>query len=729
MSQIQVEISTSLEGLIHMLTADRATCIVFFTNDLPHGDSNHTLSLNIFVGCSGHRVPSVLLDYGSTLNVCLLATTVVVGFEPSDFESSSQQFEPMTIHAERVITIQSTGDSYSTSVPVLEISHGDDDLFLTGFTFDEIQTVEVDQFCRDHAALSFDEHGSTVERVKARLTHTPFDYLVCPYNMSFPDYFVRAPELQTHSDGIIEGFSIIQEVKLQRLVHPLQLSNGAPDTYASTLVAPSFLDHMSLMTLYFPDKIDGIVQPELALPFDLFRVSVIEVAEEIHIAPTLEFSNDERDGLAQLLRSYLDVYAWSYEDMSGLDPSIVNEEIQKQLSIGFLSMVEYPEWLANVIPISKNEGKVRVCVDFRDLNKASPNDDFSLPHIDMLVDSIVDHLILSFMDKFSRYIQILMALEDMEKMSFITEWGTYCYRVMSFGLKNVGATYQRATTTIFQDMMHWDVKFRLRLNPKKCTFGVTSGKLLGYMVSERGIEVDSYKIRVILDMPAPRTESEIRGFLGRLQYINRFIARLIDICEPIFRLLRKSQPTVWDDQCYLGRSPRMHVSLARCFGKGANYLLFELRHYITEYSVHLISRLDPLRYSFDRPTLVGRLMRWLVLLTEFDIHYVTQKFIRGNIIVDHLASLPVLMVERLMMTFQIRSGSQQSNASNGSQIRVEMKKLEPMEADHSKLKANFAGLRNQPLACEISLRLRNDFAAILFVCEISQPFCTPAKFS
>ena len=66
------------------------------------------------------------------------------------------------IHEGRVITIQSTRDSYSTSVPVLEISHGDDDLFLTGFTFDEIQTVEVEQFCRDHAALSFDEHGSTV---------------------------------------------------------------------------------------------------------------------------------------------------------------------------------------------------------------------------------------------------------------------------------------------------------------------------------------------------------------------------------------------------------------------------------------------------------------------------------------------------------------------------------------------------------------------------------------
>ena len=69
------------------------------------------------------------------------------------------------------------------------------------------------------------------------------------------------------------------------------------------------------------------------------------------------------------------------------------------------------------------------------------------------------------------------------------------------------------------------------------------------MVSERGIEVDPDKIRAILDMPAPRTEKEVRGFLGRLQYINRFIARLIDICEPIFRLLRKSQRTIWDDQC------------------------------------------------------------------------------------------------------------------------------------------------------------------------------------
>ena len=212
------------------------------------------------------------------------------------------------------------------------------------------------------------------------------------------------------------------------------------------------------------------------------------------------------------------------------------------------------------------------------MNKVSPKDDFPLPHIDMLVDSTVGHPMLSFMDEFSGYNQILMALEDMEKTSFITEWGTYCYRVMPFGLKNARTTYQRVATTLFHDMMHRDVEvyvddmivktqgkadhlvalqrfferirqLRLRMNPKKCTFGVTFGKLLGHIVSECGIEVDPEKIKVILDMPAPRTEKEIRGFLGKLQYIHLFIARLADICEPIFRLLTKNQPTVWNDDC------------------------------------------------------------------------------------------------------------------------------------------------------------------------------------
>jgi hypothetical protein len=85
-------------------------------------------------------------------------------------------------------------------------------------------------------------------------------------------------------------------------------------------------------------------------------------------------------------------------------------------------------------------------------------------------------------------------------------------------------------------------KYKLRLNPNKCSFGVTAVKLLGHMVSSRGIEVDPTKIKAILEMPPPKTEKEIRGFLGRLQYISRFIARLTTTCEPIFKLLKKGEP-------------------------------------------------------------------------------------------------------------------------------------------------------------------------------------------
>ena len=139
----------------------------------------------------------------------------------------------------------------------------------------------------------------------------------------------------------------------------------------------------------------------------------------------------------------------------------VKEEIKKKPSVGFLSMVEYPEWLANVVPIPKKDGKVRVSIDFRDLNKASLKDDFPLPHINMLVDSTAGHSMLSFIDGFFAYNQVMMALDDMEKTSFITEWGTYCYRVMPFGLKNARATYQRVATTLFHDTMHRDVEVNL----------------------------------------------------------------------------------------------------------------------------------------------------------------------------------------------------------------------------------------------------------------------------
>ena len=102
----------------------------------------------------------------------------------------------------------------------------------------------------------------------------------------------------------------------------------------------------------------------------------------------------------------------------------------------------------------QENGQVQICIDFRDLNRACPKDDFPLPHIDLLIDNTAGYEMLSFMDGFSGYNQIRLAEEDQDKTSFTTPWGTYCYLVMPFRLKNASATYQRAMMAIFHDMIH-----------------------------------------------------------------------------------------------------------------------------------------------------------------------------------------------------------------------------------------------------------------------------------
>ena len=119
----------------------------------------------------------------------------------------------------------------------------------------------------------------------------------------------------------------------------------------------------------------------------------------------------------------------------------IKEEVQKLTTAQLIREVYYPDWLANVVMVKKANGKWRMCVDFTNLNKVCPKDSYPLSRIDQLVDSIAGHRLLSFMDAFSRYNQIKMDEEDQEKMSFITSQGLFCYKVMSFGLKNAGATY------------------------------------------------------------------------------------------------------------------------------------------------------------------------------------------------------------------------------------------------------------------------------------------------
>uniref|UniRef100_A0A2N9GVS8 Reverse transcriptase domain-containing protein n=1 Tax=Fagus sylvatica TaxID=28930 RepID=A0A2N9GVS8_FAGSY len=110
----------------------------------------------------------------------------------------------------------------------------------------------------------------------------------------------------------------------------------------------------------------------------------------------------------------------------------IKEEVEKQLKAGFLSTVTYSDWVANIVPVPKKDGKVRMCVDYRDLNRASPKDNFPLPHIDTLVDNTATNVVFSFMDGFSGYNQIKMAEEDKSKTAFVTHWGTFVYDVMPF---------------------------------------------------------------------------------------------------------------------------------------------------------------------------------------------------------------------------------------------------------------------------------------------------------
>ena len=206
-------------------------------------------------------------------------------------------------------------------------------------------------------------------------------------------------------------------------------------------------------------------------------------------------------------------------------------------------------------------------MDCTDLNNACPKDSFPLPRIDQIVDASTGHNILSFRDAFSRYHQIPMHPPDAEKTSFITPRGLYCYNVMPIGLKNAGATYQRLVTKMFRPLLsstmevyiddmlvkskqrpdhatHLQQTFDLlreygmKLNPLKCAFGVSVGRFLGFMVTQRGIKANPAQLKVILQSPAPSSKKGIQQLTDRLAALGRFISRLTDGLKPFFATLR-----------------------------------------------------------------------------------------------------------------------------------------------------------------------------------------------
>ncbi|KAI5355346.1 hypothetical protein L3X38_008241 [Prunus dulcis] len=405
-------------------------------------------------------------------------------------------------------------------------------------------------------------------------------------------------------------------------------------------------------------------------------------------------------------------------------------EVEKLQTIGFIREATYPVWLANSVMVRKSSGGWRMCQDYTDLNKACPKDSFPLPRIDQLVDATAGHELLSFMDAYSGYNQIFMHPPDSEHTAFITDKGLYCYNVMPFGLKNAGATYQRLVNKIFagyignimevyvddmlvksrtaEDHLHnLSIMFsilkdyRMRLNPKKCAFGVSSGKFLGFMISQRGIEANPEKIKAIIDMERPKTTKDIQSLTGRVAALTRFISKATDKCVPFFKALKGGKRDItWTAECdnafqalknYMSKAPLLSKPLPgeilylylSVSGTAVSSVLIRkpekaelpifyvskalqsaelrytpleqlalalvvsarrLRPYFQAHGIKVLTN-QPLRQVLQKPEISGRLIKWAIELGEFDIQFVPRPAEKGQAVADFISELTPATVQ------------------------------------------------------------------------------------
>ncbi|KFK22070.1 hypothetical protein AALP_AAs48547U000400 [Arabis alpina] len=426
----------------------------------------------------------------------------------------------------------------------------------------------------------------------------------------------------------------------------LNLMRAVPSTY-----------HLCLK---FPTPIEGRVDEERPTCEPVVSICTDEQHPErcVEIGATLD--EDIKKKLVVFLQKNINTFTWAAEDMPGIDINVashelnvdptfkpikqkrrklgpdrakaVNDEVERLLRVGSITEVKYPDRLANPVVVKKKNGKWRVYVDFTDMNKACPKDSFPLPHIDRLVEATTGNKLLTFMDAFSDYNQILMHPKDREKTAFITDRGIYCYKVMPFGLKNAGATYQRLVNKMFRDQLgktmevyidDMPVKFleeedhishleacfeqlnlhNMKLNPTKCRFALTSGEFLGYLVTRRGIEANPKQIDALIQMASPRNKRESEA------------------SKSPSSMLARPSPTQKQD-------PLSIVMASR-----------KLRPYFQSHTIVILSTF-PLRTVLHSPSQSGRLAKWAIELSEYDIEYKGRTCNKSQVLADFLIELP-----------------------------------------------------------------------------------------
>nr|GEV03234.1 reverse transcriptase domain-containing protein [Tanacetum cinerariifolium] len=267
--------------------------------------------------------------------------------------------------------------------------------------------------------------------------------------------------------------------------------------------------------------------------------------QEVVIGGSL--SNKGRTELCFVLKKNLDIFAWQPSDMIGAPERAraIQAEVQKLEDAGIMREVYYHDWLSNPVM-----------------------DCYPLPEIDWKVESLCGYPFKCFLDAYKGYHQIQLAEADEEKMAFHIGQGVYCYTKMPFGLKNAGATYQRLMNKAFEsqvgrnievyvddllvkshteaEMMRdieetfWTLRrVNMKLNPKKCSFGLAEGVFLGYVITPEGINPCPDKTAAVLQLPSPQTVKEVQSLNGKLAILNRFLSKSAEKYLPLFQTLKK----------------------------------------------------------------------------------------------------------------------------------------------------------------------------------------------
>lgn len=307
---------------------------------------------------------------------------------------------------------------------------------------------------------------------------------------------------------------------------------------------------------------------------------------------------------ATLFTEFFDVFAWEYSDLKVYDKSIIQHtipikpnqklfhqkirrinpkmfpSIEKELNRLYKAAIIVPlhfsKWMSNLVLVRKKTGEIRLCIDFRNLNKLSLNENYPLPKMDYVLQMVVSSSRMYLLYGYSGYNQIFIHHDDQANTKFTTPWGIFIYAKMPFGLKNAGATFQQAMDVAFangkdvflviyldditvlsqidEDHLHHlriffqrCMKFGISLNPKKILFSMEEGKLLGHIISKYGIHIDPTIIEAIQQLDYPRNKKEIQSFNGKINLLRSCIPNLVEHLREITNMLKSDSEVNWSE--------------------------------------------------------------------------------------------------------------------------------------------------------------------------------------